>query len=139
MLWLDNLIQKVCSEKIDQKDDKLSKCIDKLSINDNNDLAKIIVDRYTNLELKRLEIEIEKRKSCNTMITQIVKYIAIVIITSIFVYNKDTIVDIIQASKTSTTITTILDCNKTIDSNDTTNHKSTTDCNQTYSKRSDVK
>lgn len=139
MLCINELIRKICCDKMDTTTDELFKCIKELSTKDNNDLAKVIVKSNTELELKRLENELEKSKSCNNMWSQIAKYIAIAIITSILVYNKDTIVDIIQASKTSTTITTTLDCNKTIDSNDTTNHKSTTDCNQTYSKKSDVK
>lgn len=139
MLCINELIRKICCDKMDTTTDELFKCIKELSTKDDNDLAKVIVESNTELELKRLENELEKNKSCNNMWSQIAKYIAIVIITSILVYNKDTIVEIIQASKTSTTITTTLDCNKTIDSNDTTNHKSTTDCNQTCSKRSDVK
>jgi len=136
MSCLKEFVEKICGVK---KDDEVLKHIEALVTKENNDLAKVIVKSCTKIELKKLENELEKSKSCNNMWSQIAKYIAIVIITSIFVYNKDTIVDIIQASKTSTTITTTLDCNKTIDSNDTTNHKSTTDCNQTYSKRSDVK
>ncbi len=113
MLCINELIRKICCDKMDTTTDELFKCIKELSTKDDNDLAKVIVESNTELELKRLENELEKNKSCNNMWSQIAKYIAIVIITSILVYNKDTIVEIIQASKTSTTITTTLDCNNT--------------------------
>lgn len=116
MSCLKEWIEKICGT---EKGDEILKCIQTLATKENHDLSKTIIDSYTKIKLKELEIELEKSKSTKNLWSQIVKYsVILVVVLFLFYDNSSNTIKIIQALKNTSIASK--DFNRPIDSNCTT-------------------